>query len=163
MIGAMKLLPRLRWASLGALVAGSLGCASSQPAPVASARPAALTVAATSARQADAPAPRKFGKGPTLDRQGCEPTGKATMVEKKGPDGVVAWRYFAVVKRGVASVRVLKCEAVDNNGDGYVDARFFYDDRSNLVLEQRDLDFDGHAEVIADYSHFSSGHLVQAD
>jgi hypothetical protein len=164
------LLPRLLCASAGVLAVASLGCAAHHRAtPVAAAKPAALTVAAApgsapAGQPEDAPAPRKFGTGPTLDRQGCDPTGKATVVIKKGADGQpTSWKYFGVVKRGGASTRVLKCEAVDNNGDGYVDARFFYDDRSNLVLEQRDLDFDGHAEVIADYSHFTSGHLVQAD
>jgi hypothetical protein len=161
MIGSMKLL--VRWVSAGVLVAASVGCGASHPKPAAPVTVRTAALSASPANRAEAPVERKLGKGPTLDRQGCDPTGKATMVEKKGPDGVVAWRYFGVVKRGGTSVRVLKCEAVDNNGDGYVDARFFYDDRSNLVLEQRDLDFDGHAEVIADYSHFSSGHLVQAD
>jgi hypothetical protein len=169
MIGPMKYVARLRWFSVGALVAASVGCAASHPrsGSAVAARTGALSAPApapASGPAADAPAPRKFGTGPTLDRQGCDPTGKATLVVKKGPDGQpVSWKYFGLVKRGGTSVRVLKCEAVDNNGDGYVDARFFYDDRSQLVLEQRDLDFDGHAEVIADYSHFTSGHLVQAE
>jgi hypothetical protein len=106
---------------------------------------------------------RAVANGPTLDRQGCDPTGKSTVVEEKGDDGhVKSWKYFSMVRRGGSTARVLKCEATDNNGDGYVDARFFYDNQGNLVLEQRDLDFDGHAEVIADYSHFSFGHLTQA-
>jgi hypothetical protein len=102
--------------------------------------------------------------GPTLDRQGCDPTGKATVQIKNGPNGQPAqWRYFAVVKRKGGSAKVMKCEALDNNNDGYVDARFFYDDYGQLILEQRDLDFDGRAEVVADYSHFSAAHLVQAE
>jgi len=98
--------------------------------------------------------------GPTLDRQGCDPKGHFTLVTQQGAKGEpTTWRYYSVPKHGP---RVLRCEAADNNGDGFVDARFFYDESGALVLEQRDLDFDGHAEVIADYSHFSVGHLVQA-
>lgn len=106
---------------------------------------------------------RANSRGPSLDRAGCDPTGKATVVTAKGPDGQVnRWRYYAMVRRGGTSVKVLKCEAADTNGDGYVDARHFYDDRGQLTLEQRDLDFDGRAEVIADYSQFSYGNLKQA-
>lgn len=106
---------------------------------------------------------RASSRGPSLDRAGCDPTGKATVVTSKGPDGQVnRWRYYAMVRRGGSAVRVLKCEAADTNGDGYVDARHFYDDRGQLTLEQRDLDFDGRAEVIADYSQFSYGNLKQA-
>lgn len=148
---------------VAALVGTSFGCATSQPG---------TAKVASSLQASDAPmkhlskAPRQAStaKGPTLDRQGCDPTGKASVVIQKGPTGEPnAWRYFAVVKRGGASKKVMKCEAVDNNADGYVDARFFYDDNGQLMLEQRDLDFDGHAEVVADYSHFSAGHLVQAE
>jgi hypothetical protein len=105
---------------------------------------------------------REAPRGPTLDRQGCDPKGRLTMVQQGGNGQPMIWRYYANVHRGGSVVRVLKCEASDNNGDGFVDARFFYDDNGQLVLEQRDLDFDGHAEVVADYSHFSFGHLVQA-
>ena len=100
--------------------------------------------------------------GPTLDRQGWRSgKGHFTLVTQQGAKGEpTTWRYYSVAKHGGA--RVLRCEAADNNGDGFVDARFFYDEAGQLVLEQRDLDFDGHAEVIADYSHFSVGHLVQA-
>jgi hypothetical protein len=106
---------------------------------------------------------REAPRGPTLDRQGCDPKGHASVVVEQGANGKPAvWRYYVEVKRHGGSARVLKCEASDNNGDGFIDARFFYDDNGQLVLEQRDLDFDGHAEVVADYSHFSVGHLVQA-
>jgi hypothetical protein len=106
---------------------------------------------------------RANSRGPSLDRAGCDPTGKATVVTSKGADGQInRWRYYAMVRRGGASVKVLKCEAADTNGDGYVDARHFYDDRGQLTLEQRDLDFDGRAEVVADYSQFSYGNLKHA-
>jgi hypothetical protein len=157
---------RLGGAALVAALLGlPLGCASTPKSGVSS--------AASSGEVADAPmkhlskgraASARTAKGPTLDRQGCDPTGKASVVVQKGPTGEPsAWKYFAVVKRGASAKKVLKCEAVDNNADGYVDARFFYDDNGQLLIEQRDLDFDGHAEVVADYSHFSAGHLVQAE
>jgi hypothetical protein len=146
-----------------------LACATSRPTRTARTQSKAADVAD------DAPAPsapkatpeahlaREAPKGPTLDRQGCDPKNRLTLVVQQGTDGQpTVWRYYANVKKGGATVRVLKCEASDNNGDGFVDARFFFDDNGQLVLEQRDLDFDGHAEVIADYSHFSFGHLVQA-
>ncbi len=47
-----------------------------------------------------------------------------------------------------------ECEAADRNGDGKVDARYFYDTREKLVYEQRDMDFDGRAEFVADDSRF---------
>ena len=123
------------------------------------AAPASTPVASAHPALAKREAPR----GPILDRQGCDPKGKATVVVQKGGDGqATVWRYYLNVKKGGSTTRVLKCEAADNNGDGFIDARFFFDDNGQLVLEQRDLDFDGHAEVIADYSHFSFGHLVQA-
>lgn len=156
--------PRLRGVATAAvLVVASVGCASSRSVG------SGTSGGASGSTVADAPVRRPIhGKqaasGPTLDRQGCDPTGKATVQIKNGPSGQPnSWRYFAVVKRKGGAARVLKCEALDNNNDGFVDARFFYDDYGQLVLEQRDLDFDGHAEVIADYSHFSAGHLVQAD
>jgi hypothetical protein len=143
-----------------AMVLATLGCASSRSTSAGASSASSL---------ADAPIKRPIhGKqassGPTLDRQGCDPTGKASVQIKNGPNGQPSsWRYFVVVKRKGGAAKVLKCEAADNNNDGFVDARFFYDDNGQLMLEQRDLDFDGHAEVIADYSHFSAGHLVQAD
>jgi hypothetical protein len=146
---------------LALLLVFAAACATSRPNRV-------KTPAGSSATVADAPVharpAREAPRGPALDRQGCDPKGKATLAVQQGTNGQpTVWRYYVSVKRGGVSTRVLKCEASDNNGDGYVDARFFYDDHGQLVLEQRDLDFDGHAEVIADYSHFSAGHLVQAD
>jgi hypothetical protein len=165
----MQSLGRLGGAALVAALLGvPLGCASTS-------QQSGSATAGSPGEIADAPIKMKHlskgrqasaspAKGPTLDRQGCDPTGKASVVVQKGPTGEPnAWKYFAVVKRGAATKKVLKCEAVDNNADGYVDARFFYDDNGQLLLEQRDLDFDGHAEVVADYSHFSAGHLVQAE
>jgi hypothetical protein len=106
---------------------------------------------------------RANSRGPSLDRAGCDPGGKATVVTSKGADGQInRWRYYAMVRRGGSSVKVLKCEAADTNGDGFIDARHFYDDRGQLTLEQRDLDFDGRAEVVADYSQFSYGNLKHA-
>jgi hypothetical protein len=151
-----------------------VGCASSGVSGGASSKPRSVDSAggrgdaraeAEDAKEASTEkvAGRPVGRGPSLDRQGCDPSGKATVVTQKGADGQVnRWRYFAVVRRGAGTARVLKCEASDNNGDGYVDARYFYDDRGRLTLEQRDLDFDGRAEVVADYSHFTYGHLKHA-
>jgi hypothetical protein len=161
----MKHIPRLAGASaLAALLTLPSACATWRPGKV-TAKPAGPTPVT------DGPAPhvstahpaREAPRGPVLDRQGCDPKGRFTMVTQQGANGEpTSWKYYASIKRGGSTVRVLKCEADDNNGDGFVDARFFYDDSGQLVLEQRDLDFDGHAEVIADYSHFSFGHLVQA-
>jgi hypothetical protein len=145
-------------------------CATSRTSRTAARTPSEVSVAAADAPVASARTPkpearpaREAPKGPTLDRQGCDPKGRLTLVVQNGTDGQPSvWRYYATFKRGGVPVRVLKCEASDNNGDGFIDARFFFDDNGQLVLEQRDLDFDGHAEVIADYSHFSFGHLVQA-
>ena len=85
------------------------------------------------------------------DFAACEPVGKAVVVVERDAEGrPVRWRYFAT-RHGR---RALTCEAADANGDGKIDARYFYDSSGRLVLEQRDLDFDGRAEVVADYSQF---------
>src|SRR5260221_12415 len=92
------------------------------------------------------PAPRA-----KVDTSACDPAGKVVVVVARGADGRPhRWRYFAT-RHGR---RLLTCEAADGNGDGRVDARFFYDASGRLVLEQRDLDFDGNAEIVADYSQF---------
>jgi hypothetical protein len=141
-------------------------CATSRSTSVAAKTPPAPRAAvadAASPRASEAHPAREAPRGPTLDRQGCDPKNRFSLVVQQGANGEpTVWRYYATVKHGGASTRVLRCEASDNNGDGFVDARFFYDDAGQLVLEQRDLDFDGHAEVIADYSHFSFGRIVQA-
>jgi hypothetical protein len=164
----MKCLRRVVSApALAFLLVLPAACATSRSTRTSARTPSEASVAVVDAPvpsppKATAPA-REAPKGPALDRQGCDPKNRLTLVVQQGTDGEpTVWRYYATVKRGGASVRVLKCEASDNNGDGFVDARFFFDDNGQLVLEQRDLDFDGHAEVIADYSHFSFGHLVQA-
>jgi hypothetical protein len=86
-----------------------------------------------------------------VDTSACEPAGKSIVVVARDAEGRPnRWRYFAT-RHGH---RWLSCEAADANGDGQIDARYFYDPSGRLVLEQRDLDFDGHAEVVADYSQF---------
>jgi hypothetical protein len=170
----MKLM-ELRLTLVLAATVSAGGCATSAPPSEdfvmrAPSKRSALTSASDKAgSEKDVPdklpsvAARANARGPSLDRAGCDPTGKATVVTQKGADGQIkSWRYYTMVRRGGTSARVLKCEAADTNGDGYVDARHFYDDRGQLTLEQRDLDFDGRAEVIADYSQFSYGHLKQA-
>jgi hypothetical protein len=171
-------LMELRVTLAGALLAATVsagGCATSASSEDfvmrAPTKRAALTSPSDKSGGAEKDVPEKLpsvaaranARGPSLDRAGCDPTGKATVVTQKGPDGQInRWRYYTMVRRGGTSVRVMKCEAADTNGDGYVDARHFYDDRGQLTLEQRDLDFDGRAEVVADYSQFSYGHLKQA-
>ena len=141
--------------SLG-LALTSVGCGTSSPPPAASAGEMPLpdrTVAASSGPRADADwrddvplAPRAH-----VDTSACEPAGKSIVVVAREADGRPSrWRYFAT-RHGR---RTLTCEAADANGDGKIDARYFYDSSGRLVLEQRDLDFDGHAEVTADYSQF---------
>ncbi|HEX4405896.1 MAG TPA: hypothetical protein VH560_13760 [Polyangia bacterium] len=88
---------------------------------------------------------------PHVDTRACEPAGKSVVVVARDADGrPERWRYFET-RHGH---RALTCEAADNNGDGKVDARYFYNHSGHLVLEQRDLDFDGNAEFVADYSQF---------
>jgi hypothetical protein len=149
--------------ALALLLTLPAACASSRSAKVAGGTTPAGSSATASELAITRPAHpvAKAPLGPTLDRQGCDPKGHFTLVTQQGAKGEpTKWLYYSVPKHGAA--RVLRCEAADNNGDGFVDARFFYDETGALVLEQRDLDFDGHAEVIADYSHFLVGHLVQA-
>jgi hypothetical protein len=87
-----------------------------------------------------------------VDTSACDPAGKAIVVVGRDADGRPnRWRYFAT-RHGR---RWLACEAADANGDGRIDARYFYDASGRLVLEQRDLDFDGQPEVVADYSQFA--------
>lgn len=86
-----------------------------------------------------------------VDTSACEPAGKSIVVLERDADGrPTRWRYFATHH----GRRLLTCEAADANGDGKVDARYYYDPSGRLVLEQRDLDFDGNAEIVADYSQF---------
>jgi hypothetical protein len=92
------------------------------------------------------PAPRAH-----VDTSACEPAGKTIVVVARDAAGHPdRWRYFTT-RHGR---RILTCEAADANGDGKIDARYFYAPSGRLVLEQRDLDFDGHAEIVADYSQF---------
>jgi hypothetical protein len=87
-----------------------------------------------------------------VDTSACEPAGKSIVVVGRDAEGKPnRWRYFAT-RHGH---RWLSCEAADANGDGKIDARYFYDSSGRLVLEQRDLDFDGQPEIVADYSQFS--------
>jgi hypothetical protein len=148
----MKLCGRL----FGSVVLASvLGCGAAQRPDAAS--PATMPLpdeARVSARAGSRyddrddvpPAPRAH-----VDTSACEPAGKSVVVVARDADGRPdRWRYFAT-RHGR---RTLTCEASDNNGDGKVDARYFYDPSGRLILEQRDLDFDGRAEIVADYSQF---------
>ncbi|MDB4982217.1 MAG: hypothetical protein JWM82_2969 [Myxococcales bacterium] len=131
-----------------ALSFSAIACAGAQPpAPV---TPAAMALPELAAS--------------TVDTRGCEPAGKRiSVVERDAHGRPCRWRYFALVRRGHHNDRVLTCEAADRNGDGKIDARYFYDAREKLVYEQRDMDFDGRAEFVADYSRFpTKGSLVRA-
>jgi hypothetical protein len=130
-------------------LAAAAACGGPQP-------PAPATPATTMALPALAAA--------TVDTRGCEPAGKSIVVLERDAHGrPCRWRYFALVRRGHHHERVLTCEAADRNGDGKIDARYFYDAREKLVFEQRDMDFDGRAEFVADYSRFpTKGSLVRA-
>ena len=99
-----------------------------------------------------------------VDTSGCDPSGKSIVViERDAQRRPSRWRYFAPAHVGNHSVRVLTCEAADRNGDGKVDTRYFYDSHARLVLEQRDMDFDGRAEFVVDYSRFpTQGSVVRA-
>ena len=153
----------LRRAILGVLALGPvLGCGAPQhkdaatPAEMPMPVPASAPVAHAPDVDDDVPhAPRAH-----VDTRACEPAGKAVVVVARDADGrPERWRYFET-RHGRRS---LTCEAVDSNGDGKVDARFFYDRAGHLVMEQRDLDFDGNAEVVADYSQFKfASHTTRA-
>jgi hypothetical protein len=130
---------------------GSPGSLSSTGAPGQTAMPAPSGGARAQAlrpdRDDDLPLPPRAH----VDVAACEPASKTVVVSARDADGrPMRWRYFAL-RHGR---RVLTCETVDANGDGRVDARYFYGAGGHLVLEQRDLDFDGHPEVEADYSQF---------
>ena len=140
---------------------------------VAATVPVLMTLAACGGPQGPAPAtpattmPLPTLAAPTVDTRGCEPAGKSIVVIERDTHGhPCRWRYFAVVRRAHHNdhpLRVLTCEAADRNGDGKIDARYFYDARAKLVFEQRDMDFDGRAEFVVDYSRFpTQGSLVRA-
>jgi len=143
-------------AALALALSISAGCASAptpRPAPVAqmplpdTTRAAPRAEARADWRDDDVP-PAPHAK---VDTRACEPAGKTVVVAARDADGHPdRWRYFET-RHGR---RLLTCEAADANGDGKIDARYFYDASGRLVLEQRDLDFDGHAEIVADYSQF---------
>jgi hypothetical protein len=143
-------------ASVAVLVATALalvaaaGCG--EPQPPSTSTPA--TMALPDPAASTGPNGVRF-PGTVVDTRGCDPAGKSIAVIERDPQGrPCRWRYFALVRRGHGNVRVLTCEAADRNGDGKIDARYFYDSREKLVLEQRDMDFDGRAEFVADYSRF---------
>jgi hypothetical protein len=131
-------------AGLTLLLSTALGCvslphAAAGPAP----RSQMALPAATPVRAA------------VVDTRGCDPAGKAVVIVERDATGRPSrWRYFAPARRGHHGPRALTCEAADRNGDGKVDTRYFYGAGGRLVLEQRDMDFDGQAEFVADYSQF---------
>jgi hypothetical protein len=145
--------------SAAPLVGAAVGCGAPQRKPPAVARemplpePAPAPAARADARRDDwrdddvPPAPRAH-----VDTSACAPAGKSVVVVGRDADGRPnRWRYFAS-RHGH---RWMTCEAADANGDGKIDARYFYSPSGRLVLEQRDLDFDGNAEIVADYSQFT--------
>jgi hypothetical protein len=152
MKGSMKPCGRLFGSVLSVALASVSGCGAAQRQGTAS--PGAMappdTTRARASRDYDRddipPAPRAH-----VDPTACETAGKSVVVVARDAEGRPdRWRYFAT-RHGR---RVLTCEAADANGDGQIDARYYYDPSGRLILEQRDLDFDGHAEVVADYSQF---------
>jgi hypothetical protein len=146
--------------ALAPLAAGAFGCGGSPRRDPASpsdlpmpnqARPGAYLEAHTDAhadwRDDNVPLAPRAHVDPSL----CEPAHKVVVVIGHDETGRAnRWRYFAM-RRGR---RFLSCEAADANGDGKIDARYFYEPSGRLVMEQRDLDFDGTPEVVADYSQF---------
>jgi hypothetical protein len=99
------------------------------------------------------PVARGGGRPIVVDARGCDPAGKSIVVVERDAAGrPTRWRYFA--RRGHGASRLLTCEAADRNADGKIDTRYFYGAGGRLVLEQRDMDFDGQAEFVADYSQF---------
>jgi hypothetical protein len=134
------------WAGLiAALALIVVGCAAQQRKPAAPAPRASMPLPATPAG----------GRPAVVDTHGCDPAGKAVVVVERDASGRPSrWRYFAPARRGHRAPRALTCEAADRNGDGKIDTRYFYGAGGRLVLEQRDMDFDGNAEFVADYSQF---------
>jgi hypothetical protein len=143
------------WGGLLLAALAPLGCAETQEKEPATPAEMALPVLAAAPAHEDDGEPRAPAR--PLDTRGCEPRGKSITVVHRDQDGHAdRWRYFQSVRRAHRTFHVLTCELADNNHDGKVDARYFYGARGRLVLEQRDLDFDGRAEFVADYSQFSS-------
>jgi hypothetical protein len=139
-------------ASVASIVALTIGCAAPQ-------RKEPATWSSTAAPTGGAAAPAN------VDLTSCEPAGKAIAVVHRDSDGKPdRWRYYRATKqptrRGHRTFQVLTCELADSNHDGKIDARFFYAPDGLLILEQRDLDFDGRPEVVADYSQFRRAGLV---
>src|SRR6185436_19160938 len=102
-------MPSLVFRSVFAVLLLGAGCASTQSAS------SGGLAKGTASEEPDRPMrgrpSRAVANGPSLDRQGCDPTGKSTVVEEKGDDGhVKSWKYFSMVRRSGGSVRVLKCE-----------------------------------------------------
>jgi hypothetical protein len=134
------------------IVVLTIGCAASQQKEPA-------TWSSTAAPAGGVAAPAK------VDLTSCEPAGKAIAVVHRDSNGSPdRWRYYRPTKqptrRGHRTFQVLTCELADVNHDGKIDARFFYAADGLLILEQRDLDFDGRPEVVADYSQFRHAGLV---
>jgi hypothetical protein len=148
------------------LFATVLGCGETQrPAPVTS--PAVMPLpertVSTSSSSLSSLSSSGEPRPPTVsvDPRRCDPAGKAIVVVGRDADGRPnRWHYFAFEHHAHQKVRVMTCEAADSNGDGKVDTRYFYASNGKLILEQRDLDFDGHAEFVADYSQFSKRRLL---
>jgi hypothetical protein len=148
-----------------AVLAAAAGCGGPQrpavtsaAAPPVMALPEQRTVSAPrDPRDADAPRQPVIN----IDPRRCNPAGKTIVVVGRDADGHPnRWHYFAYEHRAHQKVRVLTCEAADTNGDGRVDTRYFYASNGKLVLEQRDMDYDGQTVFVADYSQFSKRHLL---
>jgi hypothetical protein len=133
------------------VVGPGLGCAAARRPPVEAPRDEASRAAPPS--REDRPVPAVVAPPVSVASTACEPRGKAVVVVARDAAGRPSrWRYFAPARHGQRGA--LTCEAADSNGDGKVDARYFYGRGGRLVREQRDLDFDGRDELVADYSHF---------
>jgi hypothetical protein len=145
-----------------ALLAAAAGCGGPQrPVVTSAAAPPVMPLpeqrTASAPRDVDEPRPPVIN----VDPRRCNPAGKMIVVVGRDADGHPnRWHYFAYEHRAHQKARVLTCEAADTNGDGKVDTRYFYSSNGKLVLEQRDMDYDGHAEFVADYSQFSKRHLL---
>jgi hypothetical protein len=128
-------------ATLMLALVGTLGCATAQPQEPLPGLGAQVPVA--------------FATPPRVDQRACAAAGKSIVVVHRDAAGRAdRWRYFQTMRRRHRSVKALTCELADSNHDGLVDARYFYGADGQLVVEQRDLDFDGRPEVTADYSQF---------
>jgi EF hand domain-containing protein len=91
----------------------------------------------------------------------CDPRGKrrvALDLNRDGKPDVV--KLFGTRRQDGASVEYLACKEVDLNGDGRKDMWLHYGPDGTRTIEEMDLDFDGHVDLV---SFWSGGKMVRQE